>query len=190
MAAGMKLLLFVVPALAATAALSACGGGNGDAGTGSRITDPALVPTATPMQNPVTFRSVNDDIQVTQGGSSSGGAAQPQTHTVLAGETCQDIADQYGITVEALIRANRNVNAECTNLREGDNLRIPAAAPTPGAGGAQTPSAGAGTYVVQPGDTCSDIAAQFGVTADEIIALNNLDPGCTTLQPGDVLRIP
>ena len=95
--------------------------------------------------------------------------------------------------MEALIRANRSINADCTNLGAGDNLRIPAALPsaTPGtASGTPTPTGSGGTYEVQSGDTCADIAASFGVSADDIISLNGLDADCTSLQPGDVLKIP
>lgn len=45
------------------------------------------------------------------------------------------------------------------------------------------------TYEVQPGDTLSGIAFQFGVTVEEIIALNSLsDPDA--LAVGDILQIP
>jgi LysM repeat protein len=181
----------VGPALVAAATallLAACNGGDNGAGTGSRITDPALVPTSTPIQQPVTFRIQNDEIQVNAGTGTTGGAAAPRTHTVAPGETCAEIAAQYGITVEALIRANRTINADCTNLRAGENVRIPA--PPTAASGTPTPTGRGQTYQVQPGDTCSDIAANFGVSVEQLISLNGLDPGCRDLQPGDVLQIP
>jgi LysM repeat protein len=172
---------------------AACNSGGGTE-TGSRETDPALVPTSTPMQNPLTFRVRNDEIEIIRdgAGTTGGTTGSPQTHTVAEGETCADIANAYGITVDALIRANRSINADCTNLGTGDELRIPSATPTAGPSGSSTPAPGGGgnTYTVAEGDTCADIAAQFGVSADEIIALNGLDADCATLQPGDVLQIP
>lgn len=45
------------------------------------------------------------------------------------------------------------------------------------------------TYTVQPGDTLSSIAAQYGVTVDHIRAINALDDA-DYLTPGLVLRIP
>jgi LysM repeat protein len=174
----------------------ACGGGGDGAGTGDRITDPALVPTSTPIQNPITFRLRNDEITIQQGGGSGTGStpAAPVSHTIGDGETCADIADTYGITVETLIRTNRSINADCTNLVAGDTLRIPQASPTPGAGatGTTTPGAGGpgGTHTVVDGDTCADIAAAYGVDVNELIALNGLDADCTDLDVDQVLRIP
>ncbi len=47
----------------------------------------------------------------------------------------------------------------------------------------------AGLYIVQPGDTLSGLAAEFGTTVDEIIAANGLtDPDA--LQVGQSLIIP
>jgi LysM repeat protein len=117
---------------------------------------------------------------------------------VESGDTCGAIASNHGITVEQLIAANRAIiNSDCTNLVPGDELKIPGAGPataTPGSTGAgaatPTPRAGSRTYEVQSGDTCADIAANQGVSADDLIALNELDPGCTMLQPGQVLQIP
>ena len=191
----MKALASIAGLLLIGCAAAACGGGGGGDGAGSRISDPALVPTSTPIQQPLTFRSINDELQIQQGGSAGQqGGTEPQSHTVAAGETCQDIVDLYGVTLEALLRTNRSINADCTNLGEGDVVRIPAATPTAGPsgpGGTPTPTSGdAGEYTVQSGDTCADIAASFGVSADDIIALNGLDAGCTTLHEGDVLQIP
>jgi LysM repeat protein len=167
---------------------AACNGGNDGAGTGSRVTDPALVPTSTPILQPVTFRIQNDEIQIQAGAGTTGGAAAPRTHTVESGQTCAEIAAQYGITVEALIRANRTINADCTNLRAGENIRIPA--PPTAATGTPTPTGSGRTYTVQPGDTCSDIAANFGVNVDDLVRRNGLDPACRDLRPGDVLQSP
>jgi LysM repeat protein len=122
----------------------------------------------------------------------------PQSYVVESGDTCGAIADAHGITVAELIAANRAIiNADCTNLGVGDELKIPASgAATPtqrttgGGVATATPRAGSRTYTVESGDTCSDIAASYGVSAGDLIALNDLDAGCTELQPGQVLKIP
>lgn len=47
----------------------------------------------------------------------------------------------------------------------------------------------AALYLVQPGDTLSDLADRFGTTVDELVAANGLtDPNA--LQPGQTLLIP
>lgn len=47
------------------------------------------------------------------------------------------------------------------------------------------------TYTVQPGDTLRSIAADFGVTVEEIIEANDLTAEeADSLQPGDTLIIP
>jgi hypothetical protein len=46
------------------------------------------------------------------------------------------------------------------------------------------------TYTVIPGDICLKIAAQFGITLEELYARNpQVNPQCTNLYPGQVLRI-
>lgn len=203
------LALLGLAALAAST-LVACGGGGGDdGGQGQRVTDPAKVPSSTPISQgaPQKYEIHQDGSLVISGGGptvtgtvSAGGTPTGSggTYTVAAGDTCGEIATDHGITVAELIAANRaSINADCTNLHEGDQLKIPTKGaatatprPTGGAAATPTPRAGSRTYTVEPGDTCADIAANQGVSADAIIALNNLDSGCTTLQPGQVLKIP
>lgn len=57
--------------------------------------------------------------------------------------------------------------------------------------GAPEPENGAddGTYVVQQGDTLYDIAVQFSVGMDELMAANNMDDP-NQLQVGQELQIP
>jgi formylglycine-generating enzyme required for sulfatase activity/predicted Ser/Thr protein kinase len=45
-------------------------------------------------------------------------------------------------------------------------------------------------YVVQPGDTCSQIALTFGVSQSSIVALNDLSADCGVLYAGQELFIP
>jgi LysM repeat protein len=195
MDARMKLTGLTVLAVLAVAALAGACGGSGSDGGAVGVSDPAEVPTSTPIVNPLTFRTKNDELQIDPGGNGTPGtgAADPQTHIIGEGETCADIASQYGITVDDLKRANSGINSDCTNLIAGEELRIPNASPTAGptgASGTPTPSSGGQEYVIQEGDTCSDIAASFGVAVEDIIAVNGLDPSCTGLFPGDVIIIP
>jgi LysM repeat protein len=189
-----------------TAALAGCGGSSGaDSASsgGPRITDPALVPSATPIQNPVLYHISGDRIS-TSGGSSAtvaagaGSSAAPSAatanrHRVVSGDTCGSIAARYNVTVEALLRANTRIDPGCTNLAIDDELRIPATVggSTGGAAPAATPRPGSGReYTVAPGDTCDAIARSYGVPVADIISLNGIDANCTGLQVGQVVRIP
>ena len=199
-------LLLAISAMALFA--TACGGGDDDgAGQGERLTDPGRVPSSTPIS-----RGQPQVYQINQDGSLtiSGGAAvtgtpltgttptNPSSYTVKSGDTCGGIASEKGITVAELIAANRaNINADCTNLRVGDELKIPSKAGagatttrTTGGVATATPRAGSRTYTVASGDTCSSIAANQGIKVDDLISLNGLDSNCTNLQVGQVLKIP
>ncbi len=190
-------------------ALIACGGGGGgEGGQGERVTDPAEVPSSTPISNgaPQKYEIHQDGSVGITGGPTVEGTLPPNstptggtpgTYVVVPDDTCGSIAEAHGVTADELIAANRAViNEGCTNLVPGDELRIPgtsAATSTPapnGGAAAPTPRSGGETYEVQGGDTCSDIAASYGVSVDDLIELNDLDPGCTDLQPGQVLQIP
>jgi LysM repeat protein len=190
------------------AVAAACGGGGGGdgGGDGQRVTDPAKVPSSTPISRgqPQVYQINQDGSLSISGGapvtgtplSGGGSAGAAGTYTVQPGDTCGDIASRKGITVAELIAANRAaINADCTNLRVGDELKIPGASggatPTRSTGGATaTPRAGSRTYTVASGDTCGAIAANQGVKVEDLIALNGLDSNCTSLQVGQVLRIP
>jgi len=212
--AAPRRLIAAAAALALAAGLAAAcgGGGQPESAAGERITDPARVPTATPMQNPVLYRIQGNQV-ILEGGSPAaltptGGASTPtprKTYTVKPGDTCSGIAAAEGVSLDALVRANPTA---CNNLRVGDTLVIPAPTPTPvtGAGGLTsnptvrpTPTAprssggsssGSGkVYVVKPGDTCADIAASYGVSLQQLIAANGFTPDCP-LQVGQEVKIP
>jgi LysM repeat protein len=206
---------FVLPPMAALGlvavlALAACGGAaDQEPAAGERITDPARVPTASPMQNPVLYRLQGNQV-ILDGGEQAAitpvAAPTPaarQTYTVEAGDTCYSIAAAQGVPLEALIRANP---AACDNLRIGASLTIPAPTPTPVTGGGLTAdptvrptptvprspggTPGTGTvYIVRAGDTCSDIAASYGVSLAQLLAHNGFGPDCP-LQIGQEVKIP
>ena len=204
-----KPLALVLAGIAILALLvTACGGGGEDgAGQGQRITDPGSVPSSTPISRgqPQVYQINQDGSLTISGGAPVTGTplagttpTNASSYTVQSGDTCGGIASEKGITVAELIAANRaNINADCTNLRVGDELKVPSTAGagptttrTTGSAPTATPRAGSRTYTVAPGDTCADIAANQGVTVADLIALNGLDSGCGDLQIGQVLKIP
>lgn len=202
----------LIVGLAAGALSAACGGGGGpeEEGDGQRITDPARVPSSTPVQNPTLYKIQGNQVTLVGGDTSQltpvagKTPSAGKTYTVKAGDTCSAIAADQGVTLDALVKANPTV---CDSLKVGDVMRIPSAAATPTQtsggltsnptvkptatktpGGGGTGSSGK-TYTVKSGDTCADIAASYGVTVAEIIALNGLSPDCP-LQVGQVVKVP
>lgn len=97
-------------------------------------------------------------------------------HTVQSGENLYRISKRYGTTVEAIMAANGITDAR--SLKVGQVLLIPIGGTT-----------GAGTYVVQPGDTLYSIAKRFGTTVETLAALNGLAPPYT-IKAGQSLVIP
>ena len=181
---------------------AACGGSSPpEEGDGVRITDPARVPSSTPIQNPVLYRIQGN--QVTLVGENSSAELTPEsgstptgrtTYTIESGDTCFGIAAAHDLTLEQLETANPNLN--CGNLSVGDSVIIPGGTggTSNGGGATSTPeptqSSGSGaTYTVKSGETCSDIAASYGVSISDIISLNGLDSDCT-LQEGQTVKIP
>jgi LysM repeat protein len=116
-------------------------------------------------------------------------------HTVQPGETLWDIANQYGVTLEALAAANEL--ADPNTLEPGQRLVIPEAE---GAGGEEPTPTGSSsetqgvsteqrTHTVVDGDTLWGIALEYDTTVDEIARLNDLDPD-GVLTVGQQLLIP
>lgn len=92
---------------------------------------------------------------------------------VQAGDTLSEIAEQRGVSLNALIAANPQI----TNpnlIRPGEAVTIPA-------GGAQS-------YTVQRGDTLSGIADRFGTDWQTLARTNGLD-NPDLIFPGQQLRI-
>ncbi|MFN8508282.1 MAG: LysM peptidoglycan-binding domain-containing protein [Dehalococcoidia bacterium] len=195
-------LLFATGMVAFVA--GACGGGGDDGtqGGGTRITDPAKVASSTPIQNPLLYQIKGDTVSTSGGatatvqpGTNAGGATPTrtgaQTYKVVAGDTCSTIATKFNVSVDALLRANTRINADCSNLTVDDQLRIPSAPTTvPVVGGSATAKPSGKTYKVVSGDTCDSIARANGVDVGKLISLNGLDANCTRLQIGQTLNLP
>ena len=84
------------------------GGGGGGIGFFKLNLTGAPVPFPTPQPTPVI-----------------GGGGEAYPYIVVAGDTCQSIADAFGIPAEELIAAN-NLPADCSTLTNGQTLAIPA----------------------------------------------------------------
>lgn len=95
------------------------------------------------------------------------------SYTVKSGDTLGAIAKAYGTTADALVKHNGIKNANLINV--GQVIRIPTDSTTQ-------------TYTVKSGDTLSDIAEDYGTTADAIAKLNNIK-NPDLISVGQVLNI-
>ncbi|RIK23107.1 MAG: hypothetical protein DCC51_04165 [Anaerolineae bacterium] len=116
------------------------------------------------------------------------------TYIVQPGDTLWRISRQFGTTVDAIVQANNIPNPNLIYV--GQTLEIPGVgtpvpvtpAPTVAPGPTSPPPA-TQTYVVQPGDTLSRIARQYGTTVEAIAQANNIvNPNLIFV--GQVLVIP
>ncbi len=91
--------------------------------------------------------------------------AGTMVYTVKAGETLTEIAAQFGVEPQVLLDLNGLENADAIFV--GQTLRVPvtvdASQPAP-----------PGAYRVQPGETLSAIAQRYGMTLEELMALNQI----------------
>ena len=119
-------------------------------------------------------------------------------HTIQPGETLTGIARHYGLTLANLLAANPGLNPDL--LFSGTTILIPAAggatAPTPPDPQPPDPEPPASRqplqrvpYVVQPGDTYSGIAAHFGISTAQLLAMNPSTPP-NRLRSGGVIIVP
>lgn len=81
-----------------------------------------------------------------------------QSYTVVAGDTIDSIARQYGVPVDVLIHANNL--ASPYQLHAGQQLVVPTS----------------GVYVVQPGDSLYRIAMKHNTTVAAIAQVNGIAP--------------
>lgn len=105
------------------------------------------------------------------------------TYIIQQGDTLADIAQRFNVRLNAIITANPQIESP-ENIFPGQFITIPAG-PTP----APIPPPSF-TYVIQPGDTLSNLASRFRVNLNQLIAANPaiIDPD--RLFPGQIILIP
>lgn len=109
-----------------------------------------------------------------------------RTHVVRPGENLYRIALRYGITVDALARANGVMDP--ARIRSGQILTIPGVDPSGVSRAAAPPRTTAGAYTVQRGDTLSSIARRHGTSVAALMEINGLRSD--RIGAGQSLRIP
>ena len=93
--------------------------------------------------------------------------------TVKPGDTLSEIAERHGVSLSRLMQANGITNP--TQLQAGQRLVIPGrGAAAASGGGSSGARSSAGSVVVQPGDTLSEIAARHGISLQRLMQLNGI----------------
>lgn len=113
-------------------------------------------------------------------------AIKRATYVVRSGDTLSHIAARKGVSLAALLKANRLTTRSV--LQVGQKLRIPGA----GAASSSRPAAAAAvsttTYRVRSGDTLSAIATRTRTSLASLYTLNRLNAR-SVIHPGQVLRV-
>ena len=151
--------------------------------------------------------------------AASPGPAHPSIHVVRAGETLTRIANDHGVTLEALVAVN-GASTVTNGLHPGQELKLPDKSPepehtvpdsaanaldliegrpntsaataanaTPSAKNGHLPPDSGKVYVVGKGESPYVIAQKLKVSYDALLKLNQIDDP-KKLKPGQKLRIP
>ncbi|MDG4943765.1 LysM peptidoglycan-binding domain-containing protein [Staphylococcus agnetis] len=124
--------------------------------------------------------------------TNTGGSSSGSTYTVRSGDTLSSIAARYGTSYTNIMRLN---GLTSTLIYPGQTLKVSgrASVPTPTrtprtpSRPASTSTGTAQTYTVQAGDSLSLIAARYGTTYQNIMALNGLTS--FLIFPGQTLKV-
>jgi|LSQX01.2.fsa_nt_gb LysM repeat protein len=103
----------------------------------------------------------------------SAGAAEPQYHTIVAGDTLHRLAQDYKTTVVEFLDFNPGITPD--KLAVGQELLVPVKTLW-------------SYHVVQPGDNARALATAYQVPLDTLRAANKLTTN--TLTAGEMIRIP
>jgi LysM repeat protein len=109
-------------------------------------------------------------------------------YVVRRGDTLSQIAQANGVSIGDLMRINGIGNASF--IWVGQRLRLTARVAAPGTTASQSarPEAASTIYVVQRGDTLSEIAQRFGISTQALLAANGL-PNANFVWVGQRLRV-
>jgi len=131
------------------------------------------------MANPLTGSgpTVTTDFNVTAPSTTNG-----QRYIVQNGDTLSEIAASFGTSVQALMRANPQIE-DASLIFPGQELVIPVAVNI-------IPNTGQTTYIVQGGDTLGEIAVRFNSTIQALLDANPTIQDADLIYAGQSLVIP
>ncbi len=127
-------------------------------------------------------------LTVSNDSPSSGLTSDVRQHVVQSGETLFEIAQQYGMTVDALAQVNNLANPNVIVV--GTSLKIPAVSSS-ATRAATIPSNSQDVtlHLVAPGETLGGIAKQYNVSLSALSNANSI-ANPNVIEVGDLLRIP
>jgi spore coat assembly protein SafA len=105
-----------------------------------------------------------------------------QSYRVVSGDTMFNIAQRFGLSLDALVQANPQI-VDPNRIYPGQEICIPGAV-------GQPPCADGMNYTVKAGDTLFDIARRNGVMLSDLIAANPQISDPDRIFPGQVICIP
>ncbi|MGN0452577.1 MAG: LysM peptidoglycan-binding domain-containing protein [Ruminococcus sp.] len=100
---------------------------------------------------------------------------EPVLYTVLPGNTLWGIANFFGITTDEIIEFNNLTEPEL--IYPGMVLKIPVERPMPPR-----------YYAVRPQDNLYDLAQRYGMTVNDILALNQF-ANPNLIYPGQIIML-
>lgn len=112
---------------------------------------------------------------------------EPILYTVASGDTLSEIATKYAVSLEDLMAINNLTNAHRLSL--GQILIIPSASDIVGEYAPAMTDEGHIVHFVREGETISAIAAQYGVTRQDVLFANGFRPD-VQLFAGDQIIVP
>lgn len=107
---------------------------------------------------------------------------EARTYTVESGDTLFEIASRFDTSVNALVRANPEIE-DPTLIFPGQELVLPGSL-------AVVPDTGRRVYVVEAGDTLGEIALRFGTTVESVLDANPDIEDASRIFPGERFTIP
>lgn len=112
---------------------------------------------------------------------------EPILYTVEAGDTLSEVATKFAVSLEDLMVINNLTDAHRLSL--GQILIIPSASDIVGDYAPATTDEGHIVHFVREGETISAIAAQYGVTRQDVLYANGFRPE-VQLFAGDQILVP
>ncbi|MGE5583697.1 MAG: LysM peptidoglycan-binding domain-containing protein [Bacillota bacterium] len=104
-------------------------------------------------------------------------------YTIQPGDTFINIARRFGYTLDALLAINPGVDPD--RLQIGAQICLP-----PAPGGGPFPCYGGTIYIIRPGDTLYAVAQRFGLTIQQLLAVNPDITNPNIIQAGQPVCIP